>query len=366
MAVTAREDLRIWFYDEAMFLENWRAEHNQAPLTHSFEHVTRDPLRTMLETAKDNFLGMDSPDAADTMSGYKVHVYCDTLDDVMEAWKRVGPVVGERKLYAKLATEHHLATAGERQRHKGVTVYFPHRATAQQDTRAIVKAMEGFRHDETVIDDTYMKNGVSWRFELSSDPGRDVNLDEYEKLYNSAGREAPNVVPLNPYENWGIRLRTAEGASASKDVLQDLIAHRQEIEKTVERDMQMPSFKLSSLNGAERLLGNPETAMTAFDDAVVDVLKQAGFDAEPRMYARTGGAAGVKITAGSGFAGIDHAVLGTIGRHAREHSVRAEYLSPRTTIDHSLQDGRMMIAAGGAPRVQQRSPVQAQAGNGLG
>ncbi len=356
----------MWFYDGCMFLENWRAETHPAPPTHTFEHVTRDPLRTMLETAKDNFLGMDSPDVSDTMSGYKVHVYCDTLDDVLEAWKRVGPLVGERKLYAKLATEHHLATAGERQRHKGVTIYFPHRATAQQDARAIVQAMEGFGHSEAIIGDAYMKNGVSWRFELALDPGRDVNLDEYEQLYNSAGNEAPGVPPLNPYESWGIRLRTAEGASASKAVLQDLVAHRKEIEQAVARDTGVKAFQLSALNGAERLLRNPSTPMTDLDDAVVDVLKQVGFDAEPRMYAQSGGAAGVKLTAGSGFAGIDHAVLGTIGRHAREHSVRAEYLSPRTTIDHDLQDGRMLIAAGGAQRAQQRTPVQARGGEGLG
>ncbi|MGC8460220.1 MAG: hypothetical protein ACP5OR_00035 [Candidatus Dormibacteria bacterium] len=349
-----------------MFLENWRAAQKSEPVSASFNNVTRDPVRSMLETARDNFLGMDSPGASDTMSGYKVHVYCDTLEDVMDAWKRLSPIVRERKLYAKLATNHHLTTASERQRHKGVTVYFPHRETAQQDARAIVQAMEGYHHDAAISGDSYMKNGVSWRFELSSDPGKDVTLKEYGDLYNSAGKEAPIVPSLNPYENWGIRLRTAEGSSASKAVLRDLLAHRGEIEQIVQRDTNAPSFRFTALNGVEHLLSNPATALTTLDDIVVDALKELGFEAEPRMYAQSGLAAGVKITAGSGYAGIDHAVLGTIGRHAREHSVRAEYLSPRTTIDHDLQDGRMMIAAGGASRIQQRAAVQSRSGGGLG
>jgi len=125
---------------------------------------------------------------ADSYSGHKLQVACETVDDILEVVGRVGDVVIERGMAMKVATPYTLnRPADHPERTKGVTVYLPRRATLEADTAAIVDSMAGYRlADARIPDGRFVGNGVSSRFEFASDPGRDVGPDEREALYRMA------------------------------------------------------------------------------------------------------------------------------------------------------------------------------------
>jgi hypothetical protein len=124
---------------------------------------------------------------ANTSSGWKLHVYAETTADVVEIARRLVPVAETREVDIKLATGRQLKDPDPLQRVKGAVAYLPRRQTASADREAVVAAFAGYRHSSHgVPGERFAGNGVSERFELLYDPGRDVSLAEYRRLYRPA------------------------------------------------------------------------------------------------------------------------------------------------------------------------------------
>jgi predicted ABC-type ATPase/GNAT superfamily N-acetyltransferase len=131
---------------------------------------------------------------ASTLSGYKAHIFADNVDDVEYILRRIKPYLASEDnpdgLAAKVATNRFFdLTEGEHPQHgKAVTVYFQKRDTWKKELDGLVRDMEDLpsRMHKTITGDDYAGNGVSWRYELSGDPGRDLDPREYHDWYQAA------------------------------------------------------------------------------------------------------------------------------------------------------------------------------------
>lgn len=130
----------------------------------------------------------------ETYSGYKAHIYCEDPEDVIWVLRRIWDVIADLQLGAKAGTMRFFeltqpddAGNPHPQTGKAVVVYFPRRRTWRQDLQRICDALEGSRHDDKgIMGANVERNGVSWRFELTYDPGEDVDRARYLKLYQPA------------------------------------------------------------------------------------------------------------------------------------------------------------------------------------
>lgn len=129
-----------------------------------------------------------------TYSGYKAHVHCETPDDVIWTLRRIWDTIAELGLGAKAGTcaffeRTQPSPNGEAhpQAGKAVVLYFPRRRTWEADMARVCDDLAGSRHDgKGAVGNTPATNGVSWRFELSADPGEDVDRARYLELYSPA------------------------------------------------------------------------------------------------------------------------------------------------------------------------------------
>jgi hypothetical protein len=118
-----------------------------------------------------------------SFSGHKAHLYCTDTIDVACAWGRVLDLVDEAGLGAKLATAAYFAGAD---RHKGVTLYLPHRDQVDELVDWLTFQMGGWPVDGPIPGDVAHGNGVHTRFELDCDLGRDLSYDTYRRHYRPA------------------------------------------------------------------------------------------------------------------------------------------------------------------------------------
>ena len=152
----------------------------------------RFPLTVdVLRNATNTFISIADPD---TLSGYKAHVYADNVDDIAYILRRIKPYLATKEnpdgWGAKVATDafFKLTADGHPQQGKAVTIYFPQRATWERDLKGLVRDMEDLpsRMHKEIANEDYAGNGVSWRFELRGDPGRDLSPREYHDWYQSS------------------------------------------------------------------------------------------------------------------------------------------------------------------------------------
>ncbi len=138
--------------------------------------------------AQDNHMTFLPVYTPETMAGHKLHVYCDTVEDVAEVLNRVSRVVHERGMGMKIGTNALMTNRSEDdpQKHKGVTIYLPHRSTIDADTAAVVETMRGYHHDRGIAGDDYIGAGVSHRVEVARDRGHTLSLDQYAFAYRAA------------------------------------------------------------------------------------------------------------------------------------------------------------------------------------
>lgn len=154
-----------------------------------------------------------------TLSGTKLHVRADDVDETAAALEAVADVIEARGLGAKVAGHRfHTAVAGSGQAGKGLTIYLPERATVDDDTAAIADALRaaGYRpgvSDPIAGDDTIDADiGLYGRYELRDGaPDRDLGVDEYRDWYQEAPApdsgtvvdESPGTPP-NPLDELGV------------------------------------------------------------------------------------------------------------------------------------------------------------------
>lgn len=135
------------------------------------------------------WVNMNSP-AYDSYSGWKLHIYSVTEEDVEELALRLFKLVEERGMGMKLATPRILAkfAPGNPQRGKGVVIYLPRRATLDDDIAAVVAAVEGYAPQGEIQGSEHVAGPVWKRFDLAQDLGRDVTRQEHDMLYAEAHR----------------------------------------------------------------------------------------------------------------------------------------------------------------------------------
>ena len=163
-----------------------------AALKTAYKEVSIEELRS----ARQPFITLCVPQ---TFSGWKAHIYCETIEDVISAYHRIKHdlIADEAEELggwgAKVATQafFNMIPAGHKQFGKGVTLYFPQRAAVhgeRGDIDWLVREMAGWpvRLHQCIQGDDYYGNGVGVRFEFSYDPEEDVDIDRYQELYKSA------------------------------------------------------------------------------------------------------------------------------------------------------------------------------------
>jgi GNAT superfamily N-acetyltransferase len=144
-----------------------------------------------------------------TMSGTKLHVRADNVDETADALDAVADVIEARGLGAKVAGHrfHDAVVEGRpEQAGKGLTIYLPERATVDDDTTAIADALRAAGYspgnaDPIAGDDTIDADvGLYGRYELSDGaPDRDLTVDEYRDWYQEAPKpETPEPETPEP------------------------------------------------------------------------------------------------------------------------------------------------------------------------
>jgi len=121
---------------------------------------------------------------ADSMSGWKLHVYCPSTDAVKIALSRLWDDADQFGWGMKAATDRFFEHHGDGpQAGKGITIYLPHRDTAADDTKWIGRLLEGFPFAGEIAGDEMLSPCLGQRFELREDPGRDLDPREYYDWY---------------------------------------------------------------------------------------------------------------------------------------------------------------------------------------
>ena len=133
--------------------------------------------------------------SADTHSGWKLHVASDGAEQTEQAAQAVYKVARDRGIGMKIATANLTSKPqpdGQMsvQATKGVTLYLPRRQTVDEDTTAVVRALEssGYTTRASVAGSTekHVRGAVWSRWELDRDPGRDVPTREAIDRYAAA------------------------------------------------------------------------------------------------------------------------------------------------------------------------------------
>lgn len=163
---------------------------DKAPIIHSTYKqypITRD----VLKNGTNMFLGVAN---SETMSGWKAHVFATDIPTtvrILERLAKSGKLATEGNeggWGAKVATQafHDYTRNGHKQAGKGVTIYFPNRATAERDMAELVKMMEGLPGGKITGDEMRSSN-VGVRYELKPGaPDRDLEPHEYRNWYQEA------------------------------------------------------------------------------------------------------------------------------------------------------------------------------------
>lgn len=248
----------------------------------------------------------------DTQSGYKLHVYAETRADVEQILSLTKELAGTLGVGLKGAGAAFFREASMGQRNKGVTFYLPRRATAQRDAERFVAALASYGKDGVIPGDQPLGNGVHWRFEFRTDPGRDLSTREAQRMYLAAAdadkfpRPASVKTLVPPIE---IRIRGRNSQSLGTMPLQLLQQHQAAIVDALGAGV-APQNKFA---GALRLVNQSwlreAQAMQKPDVAVAFYLHRLGFSVEARVNAADNSPAGVKITGLSKNYLLNQAVL---------------------------------------------------------
>lgn len=130
------------------------------------------------------------------LSGHKLHVAAESMEQVVELVERLHPIATAYGLGLKFASASRMSPSPDladdlpeavrTPTTKAATVYLPRRATLDRDTSVIVEALSGYVCAADIPGDTHVAGAVWHRFELERDPRRDVDDLEYRRMYRPA------------------------------------------------------------------------------------------------------------------------------------------------------------------------------------
>lgn len=127
------------------------------------------------------------------LSGWKFHVYADTLDEVAFLYERLLPLADKWGAGFKVATEGMLKSLSVSpiQRGKGVTLYLPSSVVDKGAQRTflsdIQSAIKGYNKTGNISGDKMITPNIGYRYELSKpiNPKVGVPLSTYKELYQA-------------------------------------------------------------------------------------------------------------------------------------------------------------------------------------
>ena len=149
-----------------------------------------DISQATLDNAHSSFIEVQR---GSSLSGWKLHIYCEDTADVMMAMSRLRTVLdADPAMSCKVATKKFFELAkGTKQQGKGVTLYLPRVSTVEDDIDWVVRNMAGWpsRLSGPIQGDVACGNGVWKRYELSEPISSEIDIsdmDEYHRMYVSA------------------------------------------------------------------------------------------------------------------------------------------------------------------------------------
>jgi len=139
------------------------------------------------------------------MSGWKFHVYADTLDEVAFLYEKLLPVVKKYGVGFKAGSGPMMERLAQNavQKGKGVTLYLPSEVISQNTQKEFLSdlqsAIKGYEKTGQISGDRMITNNIGYRYELSKpiDASKGVDMSQYKALYK-ANEGGGHNIPGNP------------------------------------------------------------------------------------------------------------------------------------------------------------------------
>jgi hypothetical protein len=154
-------------------------------------------LSKKLEEYKELFMNrgwVQVHDQVGNLSGWKMHVFSDNLDDAIYLMDKLDPVMKKWGAGLKIGGgkifERSVGQPGTLQYGKGTTIYIPSSVFEKGAFKSFLKdvetAISSYDKTGTINGDRMISNKIGYRYELSEiiDPAKGVNMTDYSIMYN--------------------------------------------------------------------------------------------------------------------------------------------------------------------------------------
>lgn len=156
-----------------------------------------------MATKKTGWISVRNPSG--NYSGWKFHVYADTVDEAAFLYEKLLPVVNQYDAGMKVASSQMLDGLAKNvlQKGKGVTIYIPASVVAKNSQRQFLKdvqsAVKDYGKSGQISGDRMITDNIGYRYELLKpiNSAKGVDINQYGALYlkNQGG---PHNIKGNP------------------------------------------------------------------------------------------------------------------------------------------------------------------------
>lgn len=163
-----------------------------------------EPLRSHLISSSKYFV--DFIPSSFYISGWKLHIYCESIEDVIHYYKKIERVLNSNNCCFKLSTQKFFSSTPKdsKQHGKGITIYLGfnlvHSRSHYTFIKKIVDAVPQFPISGKIAGDKNITEWLHYRYDLSqpfSSYENGVSIDAYKFHYTPNDGSAYNI-PHNP------------------------------------------------------------------------------------------------------------------------------------------------------------------------
>lgn len=156
-----------------------------------------------LASEMDGFIQITAPKG--NMSGWKFHVYADTLDEVAFLYEKILPFANKYGAAFKVGSQGTLERLAKNtlQKGKGVTIYLPPEVISKNLQKEFLSdlqsAIKGYEKSGQISGDRMITNNIGYRYELSKpiNTSKGIDMNQYRGLYTS-NEGGPHNITGNP------------------------------------------------------------------------------------------------------------------------------------------------------------------------